>query len=104
MDPRKDKKPFSYFTGGSAPDLSEKPAPSLVRKTNTSSTATHVHHPKVLPIVSDAELEAEERRSQSRNQEAMPLTHIQYNDPIGLYSKDSAVEALNQAAGVIGQG
>jgi hypothetical protein len=73
-DPRKDKKPFTYFQGGKAPDLSAS-RPSVLRNSHTTTTTFGI--PKVLPLFSDTE----------EDSTAMPVSHLQYNSPLPLYSK-----------------
>lgn len=110
-NPRKDKRPFSYFVGGQAPDLTNKPSPKSVRKSNPHLNVPVT--PKVLPIVSDEELQYEEKlhpnhSSNSFQQQQNPapanmssptLVHAQYNSPMSLYSKDNVQEELNRATG-----
>uniref|UniRef100_A0A914VCV5 Zasp-like motif domain-containing protein n=1 Tax=Plectus sambesii TaxID=2011161 RepID=A0A914VCV5_9BILA len=85
-DPSKTKKPFTYFEGGRAPDLSEN-RPSAVRKSHTITTTIGI--PKVLPLFSKAEEEAP----------TMPVAHLQYNSPLPLYSKQTAEESYHQQVG-----
>lgn len=72
-----------------------------MKKSNPQAIIT-TSVPKVLPIVSDAELEEEESRIRKRTESpaTMPITHIQYNDPISIYSNENVNEALNQAVGI----
>lgn len=109
-NPRKDKKPFSYFTGGQAPDLTNKPSPKSVRKSNPPVYIPGA--PKVLPIVSDEELEYEEKRQpnlysqpnpQNSNMSQTTLLHAQYNSPMALYSRDNVQEELSRATGQAGR-
>lgn len=100
----KDKKPFSYFPGGGKPDLTGHPSPSAVRKSNPLLNAPQV--PRVLPIVSDRDLEIEERRGiddkdkEKANREDMStLMHAQYNSPMPLYSKENVQQVLHQTEG-----
>ena len=98
--------------------MSSHPSPSAVRKSNPVLNAPSV--PKVLPIVSDRDLEIEERREKGAKDEnsdqsasagkdlstksdqekdMSTLIHAQYNSPMPLYTKENVQQVLEQTQG-----
>ncbi|VDP04954.1 unnamed protein product, partial [Soboliphyme baturini] len=93
---KRDKKPFTYFSGGKAPDLSGRPSPSIIRKTNTLTGGPQV--PRTLPIVPDLQYSENPSPQQQPAKDMATLTHQQYNSPMALYSKENIQEVLQQSA------
>lgn len=100
--------------------MSSHPSPSAVRKSNPVLNAPSV--PRVLPIVSDRDLEIEERRldkgakeenfdqsasagkdlstkSDQEEKDMSTLIHAQYNSPMPLYTKENVQQVLEQTQG-----